>query len=260
MPDRHRAHQRRVDDRARRAGVAALHLDAGREQHDRGQAPCSVAITAATVTARGRSPSSSGTSCSRARSSLDLRGSRAAAAPRRCAAPAAGRVRRLRARLARSRPATAPNLARRRGSAASMPSPQRARRRRPDRGVADRPHDRHPLGAGADDLTDVAGVDAPDREEGHGRVLGRIPHEVEADRLVVRLRGRRVHRARRRSSRRRETASTCSGECVESPISASSPTMRRTSAGRASSWPTCTPSAAQAIASSGRSFTMNSAS
>ena len=218
-----------------------------------------VAITAATVTDRGRSPCSSGTSALAREVVLGWARLPRAAARRPRSAAGGRRVRRLRSRLARSRPAIA--LASRAGGEGRVDSlPQRTCRGARIVGVADRAHDATRSAPARDDLADVAGVDAPDREERH-RSRAR-PHTARGRGRPARSPASWASRApgRRRSSRRptprrpaRASASRGRSARPRRPCAAPRPEW-------ASSWPTCTPSAAHAIATSGRSFTMNSAS
>ena len=99
------------------------------------ETPSSAAITAAIVTASGRSPSSSGTSRSRARSSLlGLRGlGRRLDARRRRWRAAVPRARRLRRRFASRGPPRAERYRAPACSRASIALAQRARGRAPDR-------------------------------------------------------------------------------------------------------------------------------
>ena len=193
------------------------------------QPPAAPRPPRATVTASGRSPSSSGTSCSRAMSSFDLALRRLPAAAARPAPrrPVAARARRLRLRawpsrrpahLARAEPASrgldalADALARgarrdrrRRGSRA-RPRPARRRRRRTS--------------------STLPASMPPIAKNGTRRMLGRVAHELEPDRLVVGLGRSRVAPARRRCSRRRAPPRSARGEWVERPISASAPDQR----------------------------------
>src|SRR3954454_13089483 len=122
-----------------------------------------VAITAATVTARGRSPSRSGTRSSRAwalRSSD--RDGRFGASVR--TSPAAAARARLRALL---------------DIRALQRRAKHGRARGRVGGIADRPYDHRAGGARLHDLQDVRLVDAADREPWLGRIRSGIANVVE---------------------------------------------------------------------------------
>ena len=114
--------------------------------------------------------------------------------------------------------------------------------------VADRPDDDDAARPGRDDLGDVAGVDAADREPGQVGLGGGRADVVEARRGPARLRRRRpdgpdadvVGAGLAGGS---WAARSCSGSWVERPTTASGPARRRASATGMSSWPTWTPSA-----------------
>ena len=170
--------------------------------------------------------------------------------PRRT--PPAGRAPPLDAATAR-RPPTAPPSS----AARSV-----ARRRLGVGGLGDRAHDRRRARApAATHGADRAGVDAADREPRQRRVRGRVARRARARPPGGPAWSASRAPARRRCSRRRSAspASTCAGECVDCPTSASAPTSARASATGRSSWPTWTPSAPAAATRSGRSLRMNSA-
>ena len=212
-------------------------------------------MTAATVTAGGRSPGASGTSLARAsalrRSARDS-GCRSVARRRR----GGGRLRR-RGRRGRSRLGLG---GARRSSAAcgyGVPTPassaheggaQRSRRRLGVGGLGDRAHDDH-----------AAALPRPRprrrcrgrcrrwRTTGSGACVGRVAHELEPDRRAARLGRRRVDRADRDVVDVRARGGDLLGA---NGWSARRCGRRRPPRARprpgASSWPTCTPSASAA--------------
>ena len=95
-------------------------------------------------------------------------------------------------------------------------------------------------------------VDAADREERHGRVGGRVAHQLQAHRADGRAWSGSRARDRRRCSRRRAERDrrSCRAPRRSPPAHGSrarsacpGPTSSRTSLTGMSSWPTCTPSA-----------------
>ena len=95
-------------------------------------------------------------------------------------------------------------------------------------GVADRPHDDDPRGAGARRLGDVIGVDSADGEPGDRRFPSGELDQPEAGcgrpgLVGVSQTGPTLSWSGRSSPGAAQAASICSGEWVESPISASGP-------------------------------------
>ena len=106
------------------------------------------------------------------------------------------------------------------------------------------PFHAHSRGSRLDDLIDIAGVDAADREPRLAGDFGGFANQLETGCGSPLLRGRLPDRANADVvDGLSAAAAICSRVCVERPMIAAGPMIRRASPGSMSSWPTWTPSA-----------------